>query len=119
MPAAQAFATECSIKRACSRAAPCAPRTGMSRLLAKPEIGALASTATATGSFACAAIAVPPRKVVRVGAEEECEAQPPHQNNGPHHAILFETSARCHHLLMQTQRPADALEALRQRHVLH
>src|SRR5262249_23082228 len=103
------------ISRSCNRAAPSAPSTGMSRVLAKPAIGALASTATATGSF----ITVLPRQFAWVGAEGVSEPQPPHQDHGVDDAVLLPAPAGGDDALGEAQRRADALEPLAQRDVLH
>src|SRR6267378_2664133 len=100
MAAAHTVATARSVNRACNSAAPSAPSTGMSRVLAKPLSGALASTATATRSF----IAVLPRQLVRVGAEEVGEPQPPHQDHGGEHAILLPAAAGGDHALGNAER---------------
>src|SRR3977135_1585495 len=115
MAAAHAVAAARSINRACKAAAPSAPSTGMSRVLAKPLSGALASTATATGSF----ITVLPRQLVRIGAEEIGEPQAPHQEHGGKHAILLPAPAGGDDALGQAQRAAHALEALTERDVFH
>src|SRR5262249_17763205 len=113
--ASHAVATARLISCSCSRAAPSAPSTGMSRVLAKPATGALASTATATGSF----IAVLLRQLVRIGAEEIGEPQPPHQDDGVDDAVLLPASARRDDALGEAERGADALEPLAERDVLH
>src|SRR5260370_32275636 len=113
MAAAQAAATARSINRACNSAAPSAPSTGMSRVLAKPAIGALASTATATRSF----IAVLPRQLLGIGAEEVGKAQPPHQHHGGQNAVLLPAPSRGDGALGDAQRAAHALEALAERDV--
>src|SRR5713101_2276120 len=115
MPAAHAVSTARSISRACNKAALSAPMAGMSRVLAKPASGALASTATATGSF----IAVMLRELFRIGAEEKSQPQAPHQHHGVEHAVLFPAPAGGDDALAQAQRPAHALEALAERDVLH
>src|SRR5215470_190798 len=114
-PASQAVATARSIKRACSAAAPAAPSTGTSLVLAKPASGALASTAIATGSL----ITVLLRELLRVGAEEIGEPQPPHQQDGREHAVVVPAPARGHDPFGETKRLAHALEALAERDVLH
>src|SRR5689334_12283955 len=48
MPAASAVATVRSVKRSCRTAAACAPIVGISRVLAKPGIGAVARIAIDT-----------------------------------------------------------------------
>src|SRR6516165_7747850 len=85
MTAAHAVATARPTRRACNKAAPAAPSAGMRRVLAKPASGALASTATATGSF----IAISLRELFRIGTEEIGEPQPPHQDHRAEHAMLF------------------------------
>ena len=67
-----------SISRACNEAAPVAPSVGMSRVLAKPGIGALASTAMATGSVITVSLGEP----FWIGAEEIGNPQAPHEENG-------------------------------------
>src|SRR6266852_1521444 len=115
IPAAAAVAAARSINRCCSRAAPSAPSAGISRVLAKPATGALASTATATGSV----IAVLPRQLLRIGAEEVGEPQAPHQHHGPQHAMLLPAPPGGDDALGEAQRPAHALEALAERDILH
>src|SRR5262245_33738642 len=108
MTAAHAVATARSTRRACNEAAPSTPSAGMRRVLAKPGSGALASTATATGSF----ITVLLRELFRIGTEEIGEPQPPHQDHCLEHAILFPAPTRGGDALAQAQRPAHALAAL-------
>src|SRR5712692_6404245 len=115
IPAAAAVAAARSINRCCSAAAPSAPSAGIIRVLAKPATGALASTATATGSV----IAVLPRQLLRIGAEEVGEPQAPHQHHGPQHAMLLPAPPGGDDALGEAQRPAHALEALAERDVLH
>src|SRR5262245_59918894 len=85
MTAAHAVATARSTRRACNEAEPSAPSAGMRRGWAKPGSGALASTATTTGSF----ITVLLRERFRTGPEKIGEPQPPHQDHCLEHAILF------------------------------
>src|SRR4029077_18096744 len=113
--AAQAVAAARAINRACRTAAPLSPSTGTRRVLEKPGSGALASTATATASL----IAVLPCQRLRIGAEEVGEAQAPHQEHGPDHAVRLPAPARGDDAFAQAHRPAHALEALAERHVLH
>src|SRR2546429_3088459 len=115
MRAAHAVATACSMSRACSKAARSTPSAGMSRVLAKPGSGALASTATATGSF----ITVSPREFFRIGTEEIGKPQAPHQNYCVEHPLLVPTPARGDDALTQAQRPAHALEPPAERDVFH
>src|SRR6516165_4172973 len=115
MRAEHAVATARSTRRACNEAAPSAPSAGMSRVLAKPGSGALASTAIATGSF----IAVLLRELFRIGAEEIGEPQPPHQDHCVDYAILFPAPTGGGDAFAQAQRPAYALEALAERDVFH
>src|SRR5262249_46936451 len=113
--ASAAVVTARSISRACNKAAPTSPRLGISRVFAKPGIGALASTATATGS----AIAVFPGETFRGGAEEVSPPQPPHPENGLQDPMLFQAAPRCDHALAQAKGSTDALEALAQCDVFH
>src|ERR1700738_2565731 len=113
MAAAHAGAAARSVNRACNTAAPSAPSTGMSRVLAKPASGALASIATATGSL----IAVLPRQLIWIGAEVIGEPQAPHQNHGGEHAIFLPAPAGGDDAFGEAQRPAHALEALAERDV--
>src|SRR5262245_50401963 len=115
MTAAHAVATARATSRACNEAAPSAPSAGMSRVLAKPGSGALASTAIATGSF----IAVLLRELFRIGAKEIGEPQPPHQDHCVDYPILFPAPTGGDDALAQAQRPAHALEALAERDVFH
>src|SRR5262245_49781969 len=115
MRAAHAVATACSTKRACNKAAPSAPSAGMSRVLAKPGSGALASTAMATGSF----IAVLPRELLRIHAEKIGEPKSPHQNDRREHAVLLPAAAGGGDALAQAQRPAHTLEPLAECNVFH
>src|SRR5215467_987074 len=115
IPAATAVVAARSISRSCSSAAPSGPSTGMSRVLAKPATGALASTATATGSF----IAVLPRQLVWIGAEEIGEPQAPHQHDRAQHAVLLPAPPGGDDALGEAQRPARALEGLAERDILH
>src|SRR5215813_10988351 len=115
MTAAHAVATARSTSRACNEAAPSAPSAGMSRVLAKPGSGALASTAIATGSF----IAVLLRELFWIGAEEIGEPQPPHQDHRVDYPILFPAPTGGDDAVAQAQRPAHALEALAKRDVFH
>src|SRR5262249_1922900 len=115
MTAAHAVATARSTRRACSKAAPPAPSAGMRRVLAKPASGALASTATATGSF----IAISLRELFRIGTEEIGKPQPPHQDHRAEHAVLFPAPTGGGDAFAQAQRPAHALEALAERDVFH
>src|SRR5215471_16264884 len=115
MTATHAVATARSTRRACNEAAPSAPSAGMRRVLAKPGSGALASTATATGSF----IAVLLRELFRIGTEEIGEPQPPHQDHCLEHAILFPAPTGGGDAFAQAQRPTHALEALAERNVFH
>src|SRR5262245_8693512 len=115
MRAAHAVATACSMSRACSEAAPSAPSAGMSRVLAKPGSGALASTATATGSF----ITVLPCEFFRIGTKEIGKPQAPHQNDCAEHSLLLPAPARGCDALAQAQRPAHALKPLAERDVFH
>src|SRR5262249_12343762 len=91
-----------------------APSAGMRRVLAKPGMGALASTATATGSF----IAVSLRELFRIGTEEIGEPQPPHQDHCAQHAILLPAPTGGGAAVVQAQRPAHALEAIARRDVV-
>src|SRR5262249_52746900 len=104
-----------SINRSCSEAAPSVPSAGISRVFAKPATGALASTATATGSF----IAVLPRQLLRVGAEEIGKPQAPHQHHGAQHAVRLPAPPGGDDALSEAQWPAHALEALAERDILH
>src|SRR5262249_4929417 len=113
--AAHAVATARSTRRACTEAAPSAPSAGMSRVLAKPGSGALASTAIATGSF----IAVLLRELFRIGAEEIGEPPPPHQDPSVDYPILPPAPTGGDDAVAQAQRPAHALEALTERDVFH
>src|SRR5262245_16516084 len=113
--AAHAVATARSTRRACNKAAPSGPSAGISRVLAKPGSGALASTAIATGSF----IAVSLRELFRIGTEEIGEPQPPHQDHCVDHPILFPAPTGGDDAFAQAQRPAHALEALAERDVFH
>src|SRR5262249_5058419 len=115
MTAAHAVATARSTRRACNEAAPSAPSAGMRRVLAKPGSGALASTATATGSF----ITVLLRELFRIGTEEIGEPQPPHQDHCLEHAILFPAPTGGGGASAKARRPAPALEALEERDVSH
>src|SRR5215208_1211431 len=115
MAAAHAVSTARSTRRPCNIAAPHAPSTGMSRVLAKPGIGALASTATVTGSF----IAVTSRQLFRISAEEIGEPQPPHQHHGVEHAALLPAPAGGDDAFAQAQRPARAFEAFAEVDVFH
>src|SRR5262249_22386683 len=115
MRAALAVAIACSTKRACNKAAPSAPSAGMSRVLAKPGSGALASTATATASV----IPVSPCELFRICTEKICEPQPPHQDHCVEHAVLLPAPAGGGHALPQAQRFTDTLEPLRERDVFH
>src|SRR2546430_13938987 len=104
MTAAHAVATARATSRACNEAAPSAPSAGMSRVLAKPGSGALASTAIATGSF----IAVLLRKLFGIGAAEIGEPQPPHQDHCVEHAVLFPAPTGGGDAVAQAQRRAHA-----------
>src|SRR5258708_5579474 len=115
MTAAHAVATARATSRACNEAAPSAPSAGMSRVLAKPGSGALASTAIATGSF----IAVLLRELFRTGAEKRGEPQPPHQDHRVDYPILFPAPTGGGDAVTQAQRRAHALEALAERDVFH
>src|SRR5262249_22840129 len=115
MTAAHAVATARSTRRACNKAAPAAPSAGMRRVLAKPGSGALASTATATGSF----IAISLRELFRIGTEEIGEPQPPHQDHRVEHAMLFPAPSGGGDALAQAHRLADALGAVADRAVFH
>src|SRR6185437_744571 len=110
---ALAVATVCSVSRSCKTAAACAPIAGISRVLAKPTTGALAKIAMLT------VIAVGAGEPRRIGAEEIAQAQLPHQQDGPPQAVLAPASVRRDDARRQAQRPACALEARRQRDVLH
>src|SRR5258707_12597576 len=115
MAAAQAVSTARSTRRSCSTAAPRAPSTGMSRVLAKPAIGAFARTATATGSF----IAVALRQRFRIGAEEIGEPEAPHQHYGVEDTVLLPAPAGGDDAFTQAQRSAHAPEAFAEFNVFH
>src|SRR5215469_5372199 len=111
--AAHAVATARSTRRACNEAAPSAPSAGMSRVLAKPGSGALASTAIATGSF----IAVLLRELFWIGAEEIGEPQPPHQDHRVDYPSLFPAPTVGDGVVADRQRLVHGMEALAKRHV--
>src|SRR5262252_6388576 len=113
--AAQAVATARAVNRACSTAARSPPSSGISRVLAKPATGALASTATATRSL----IAVLPRELFGICAEEVGKAQPPHQHHGGPYTVFLPASPGGDGVFGDAQWPAHALEPLAERNVLH
>src|SRR5215831_18709709 len=115
MRAALAVAIACSTRRACNKAAPSALSAGMSRVLAKPGSGALASTAAATASV----IAVLPRELFRICTKKICEPQPPHQDHCGGHAVLLPAPSGGGHAVPQAQGFTDTLEPLGERDVFH
>src|SRR6187397_1354934 len=79
MPAASAVATVRSVNLSCRTAAACAPIAGMSRVLAKPGIGALARITIDTGLVFDGGMTTVLRESPRIGAEEIRQAEPTHQ----------------------------------------
>ena len=79
MPAASAVATVRSVNLSCRTAAACAPIAGMSRVLAKPGIGAFARITIDTGLVFDGGMTTVLRESPRIGAEEIRQAEPTHQ----------------------------------------
>src|SRR5579885_3084474 len=111
--AATAVATVRSVSLSCSTAAAWAPLAGMSRVLAKPGIGAFARMAMS------GVIAIGAGEPRRVGAEEIAQAQLPHQPDRAPHAVPPPAAARCGDARRQAGGAAEPLEPRRQRDVLH
>src|SRR5688572_20220775 len=114
MAAAHAVATVRSINRAASVATPSAPSAGISRVLARPATGALARIAIATGSAIARDIAIAAGERCRLRAEEIRKPQLPHQEDGADRAALLPAPPRRGDSRGEAERPAHALEPLRE-----
>src|SRR5229473_4464213 len=114
-----AVVTVCAMKRAWRLAAPSAPSTGASRVLARPGRGALARIAIATPLGLPRDIAVGSRQPGGVRAEKIRQPQPPHEENRSHHAVLFPAAPRGDDRRRDAQRRPGMLEAFRHGDVLH
>src|ERR1700719_5162094 len=119
MAADCAVVTTRSMSLACRLAAPSAPSTGTSRVLARPGCGALARIATATGSGLPWNISIGSRQPRRICADKIRESQPPHEQNSSCHAMLFPPPPRGHDRCGDAQRWSDPLETPRHGDVLH
>src|SRR5262249_53302225 len=117
--AAGAVVTTRAMSRAGRRAAPSAPNTGTSRVLARPGSGALARIAMATGSGLPGNITIRSRQSSRICAEKIRQSQPPHEHDSSYHAMLFPPPPRGHDRRGDTKRRPGALEALGHGDVLH
>src|SRR5215212_8936503 len=116
---ASAVASAWTVRASWREAAPSAPRCGMSRVFAYPGTGALARTATRTGSGIAWSIAVGDGQIAWVRAREIGEAQPPHGQDGAKNAVPFPAPARRYGPHRDAGGPRLALEAGRECDVLH
>src|SRR2546429_9731635 len=108
MAAAHAVASVRAISRACNSAAPSRPSAGISRVLARPAIGALARIATAIGSTFDIAVASGERGGVL--AQEESQAQPPHRQHRAHEPMPLPAPAGGYDPPPQADSPSQPAE---------
>src|SRR5260370_35182236 len=101
------------MKRAWRLAAPSAPSTGASRVLARPGTGALARMAIATPLGLPRDIAVGSRQPGGVRAEKIRQPQPPQKENRSHNAPLFPAAPRADDRHRDAQRRPGTLEPCR------
>src|SRR5688500_8404723 len=116
-PEPQAAASVCSVIRACSRAAPTAPRAGIRRVLARPASGARANTRSASTRLSVSLISQ--RESIGVGAQEIREAQTPHEHDRADDAVALPTPSGGRDSLRKRDRRADASGRAAERDIFH